>query len=81
MARLIWMQLTVSLRGAIRPVLQTQYVQLDANPKTAYSRQDVEFYVRNTATAAFDAQPLFVLPAIIIFIGGLLASRRQAPKS
>jgi hypothetical protein len=78
---LISMQLTFNLRGGIRPVLQAQHVQLDANPETVYSRQDVEFYIRNTATAAFDAQPLFVLPAIIIFAGGLLASRRQTPKS
>lgn len=78
---LLAMQVQVSMRGGIRPVLRTQYNQLDAMAKPSYSREEVEEFIRNTAGDAFDAQPLFALPGAICFIGGLLALRRPRRKS
>ena len=78
---LIGIQLVVNLRGGIRPVLQAQYDLLEATPKAVYSKQEVEAYVRNTANAVFDEQPLFIFPGVVLFAGGLLASRPARTKS
>jgi hypothetical protein len=67
-------QVMVSFRAGIRPVLAEQYKQLDAAPTHQYSASA-------TAGATYDAASRwFVLPGLLMLVGGTLASlSKRAP--
>lgn len=78
---LLALQAQQLMHAGIRTVIKSQYVSLDDSTRISYSKQDVEAIISSTASDAFDAQPLFVLPGLISFIGGLLAMRRPSGRA
>ncbi len=72
---LLVLQGVVLVRGGVRPIIRVAISELESKPGKLYSAEDVVAYVGRAATSAFDAQPLFVAPASLMLVGGLLAAR------
>ncbi len=81
-AWLVAMQLTLAIRGGIRPILRAQYQKVEQGGRSSVPTEEVIELVSETARLAFDAHPLFILPATLMLVGAIcLAWRPQAVNS
>ena len=74
---LVTYQVGVELRGS-RPALQGTLVQLDQQPSKSYSKQEVAQLLREAGVAQYESTPVFLLPAALMLIGGLMSFTRSS---
>ena len=68
-----------SMRPITRAVVVAHYERLPKD-QTAFSREETQRYMREVAFGALERYPMFIIPAVITFVGGaILGSFRQPP--
>jgi hypothetical protein len=80
-AWLVDMQLMLAIRGAIRPILRAQYQKVEQGGRSSVPTEEVVKLVSETAKLAFDAHPLFILPATLMLVGAICLAWRPRAES
>lgn len=68
------------MRAGLRPLVLGQYAELSTDRSQIYSREDVQFRIRQTAVSAYRMRPHPALPGVLMLTGGLLLARTGRPK-
>jgi hypothetical protein len=69
------------MRGGLRPLVLGQYAELSSDASHAYSREDVQLRIRETAISAYRMRPHPIVPGILMLTGGLLLARSGRAKA
>ena len=72
------MQLSTALRGEIRPILAAQYQKVEHSGRSTVPTEEAVELILETARLAFDAHPLFILPATLMLVGAICLARHRS---
>lgn len=65
------------MRGGLRPVVSSEYARLSPDPGKAYSREQMQAHIRETAIATHGLYPWVIAPGFLMLAGGLLLARAK----